>query len=168
SVTPSEPVAPSQPDTAPQESSSATAQPSGSAAITPTSAGTSADSTAAKSANESATVQFESTPTGASVQIDGRSDPAWITPFSVSELQAGSHKLVFAKPGYLADAREIEVSAGKSTYSIALTALGATLNIASDPKGALIMLDGTETGKTTPAEIKVQSGEHSIGLNLEK
>jgi len=83
-------------------------------------------------------------------------------------LQPGSHRLVFAKAGYLADAREIEVSAGKSTYSIALTALGATLSISSDPKGARIMLDGTETGKTTPVEIKVQSGEHTIGLNLEK
>jgi PEGA domain-containing protein len=29
------------------------------------------------------------------------------------------------------------------------------------------MLDGEETGKNTPAEIKVESGEHTLGLNLQ-
>ena len=42
------------------------------------------------------------------------------------------------------------------------------MNISSEPKGARIMLDGEETGKTTPAEIKVESGEHTLGLNLER
>ena len=127
---------------------------------------TAVDSTPAK-ATETATIQIVSTPSGASVQIDGRSDAAWITPFSASDLQPGSHKLAFSKNGYRADAREIEVAGGKSTYSMTLTAIGATLSLSSEPTGARIMLDGEETGKTTPAEIKVQSGEHTLGLNLE-
>src|SRR5262249_31668512 len=125
-----------------------------------------ADSAPAK-ASETATIQIVSTPAGASVQIDGRSDATWITPFSATDLQPGSHKLAFSKNGSRADAREIEVTSGKSTYSVVLTAIGATLNINSEPKGARIMLDGGDTGKTTPAEIKVESGEHTLGLNLE-
>jgi serine/threonine protein kinase len=167
-ATPSEAAAQTQPDSANQEPASAPSQPSTSPVNTPTAAEVPADNTSPAKAIETATVQFESTPAGASVQIDGRSDPAWITPVSIPELSPGAHQLVFAKAGYLAEAREVDVSAGKSNYSVSLTAAGATLNISSEPKGAHIMLDGRETGRITPAEIRVESGEHTIGLTIEK
>jgi tetratricopeptide (TPR) repeat protein len=43
----------------------------------------------------------------------------------------------------------------------------ATLVLTTDPAGAVIVLDGTNTGKTTPAEITVPRGEHSVELALE-
>jgi serine/threonine protein kinase len=156
-----------QPDVSDQEPASAPVQPTVSPVNAPASSNNAAENAPPAKASESATVQFESTPVGATVQIDGRSDAAWTTPFSVSDLQPGTHKLAFLKGGYRAEAREIEVSGGKSTYSVVLTAVGATLNISSEPKGARIMLDGQETGKTTPSEIKVESGEHTLGLNLQ-
>lgn len=39
------------------------------------------------------------------------------------------------------------------------------LSIASDPPGAEILIDGLGTGKTTPAEIEVPAGEHTVGLS---
>jgi serine/threonine protein kinase len=167
-VTQNEIAAQPQPDATHQEPASTSGQPSDSPVNAPTATDTPVDSAPASKTTESATVQFESTPPGASVQIDGSSQPAGTTPFSASDLQPGTHRLVFAKAGYLAEAREIELSAGKSTYSVTLTAIGVTLNISSDPKGARIMLDGKETGKTTPAQIRVESGEHTVGLNMEK
>jgi serine/threonine-protein kinase len=41
-----------------------------------------------------------------------------------------------------------------------------TVSIASDPKGAQIWLDGSDTGKKTPAAIDVAAGEHAISLKL--
>jgi serine/threonine-protein kinase len=115
-----------------------------------------------------ATVQFGSVPTGASVEIDGRSDSAWVTPFVVAEVPAGTHKLTFTKTGYLTERREIEVGPGQSNYNVTLTAVGATLNISSEPKGAQITVDGNDTGRITPTQLQVANGEHRIFLSLAK
>ena len=47
-----------------------------------------------------------------------------------------------------------------------LRATPATLVVTSDPSGAAIRVDGTETGKVTPAEIELAPGQHKIGLSL--
>jgi serine/threonine protein kinase len=114
-----------------------------------------------------ATVQFDSVPSGASVEIDGRSEAAWVTPFVVTEVPAGTHKLTFTKTGYLTERREIEVTPGSSNYNVPLTAAGATLNISSEPKGAQITVDGSDTGRVTPAQLQVANGEHRIFLSLD-
>src|SRR5436190_3091073 len=55
-----------------------------------------------------------SKPDGAKVEIDGWSEPNWITPFTASHLAAGNHTIVFTKAGYLQQTRAIESVAGKS------------------------------------------------------
>jgi tetratricopeptide (TPR) repeat protein len=47
-----------------------------------------------------------------------------------------------------------------------LVATPATLVLTSEPAGALIVLDGTNTGKTTPADITVERGDHNVELSL--
>jgi serine/threonine-protein kinase len=43
----------------------------------------------------------------------------------------------------------------------------ATMKVNSNIPGASILLDGTPTNKTTPAEIKIPRGEHSVTVRLE-
>jgi hypothetical protein len=43
-----------------------------------------------------------------------------------------------------------------------LSALGATLSIASEPSGANIYIDGKDTGRVTPAQIVAGQGRHTI------
>jgi len=46
-----------------------------------------------------------------------------------------------------------------------LTATPATLVLTSEPAGAVIVLDGRNTGKVTPAEIEASRGDHSVELS---
>src|SRR5205807_4428381 len=61
-----------------------------------------------------AELRLASTPDGAKVEVDGWSEPQWITPFKASNLAAGVHTVVFTKPGYIGETRSVEVTAGKS------------------------------------------------------
>lgn len=138
------------------------------AAVPPTTADDSSDAVPINKDVGQATVQFNSVPPGANVEVDGHSESAWITPFVVVDVPVGIHKLTFTKTGYLIERREIEVGPGKSNYSVSLTAGGAILRISSEPKGAWITVDGNDTGRTTPTELQVASGEHRIFLSLDR
>ena len=106
---------------------------------------------------------IDSTPQGAQVQIDGASDPRWVTPFTVAGLQPGKHSVTVNKAGYAPDARNVEVASGsKSTVLLHLTQLMATLSVKSDPAGANVYVDGRDTGKATPAQVSVDKGQHTL------
>jgi len=107
-----------------------------------------------------------STPAGAQVQIDGRSDPAWLTPYDVAALPPGQHNVTISKSGFATDSRTIEVASGsKSFLSVQLAPLTATVSIGSDPGGAEVWMDGKDTGKITPAQLAVdKAGTHSFML----
>src|SRR6185312_707673 len=55
-----------------------------------------------------------SQPDSAKVEIDGWSEPNWVTPFTASHLAAGLHTIVFSKSGYLQQTKSVESVAGKS------------------------------------------------------
>jgi len=104
-----------------------------------------------------------STPDGAKVEIDGWSEPNWITPFTASHLAAGNHTLVFTKVGYLPVTRLMESQTGKSLEVTAeLTPTVSTLVVTSNPQGASVWVDGKESGSTTPAQLTVDKGPHHI------
>jgi len=106
---------------------------------------------------------IDSTPQGAQVQIDGNTDPSWITPLTLSGLAAGQHSVTFSKPGYSSDTRTVSVtSGGKASVITRLAQLAATLAVASNPSGASIFVDGKNTGKLTPAQIPLDKGQHVI------
>jgi serine/threonine-protein kinase len=111
-------------------------------------------------------LNITSTPGGAQVQIDGRSDPAWLTPYDVAVLPPGQHNVTISKSGFATDSRTIEVASGsKSFLSVQLAPLTATVSIGSDPAGAEVWLDGKDTGKITPAQFAVdKAGTHSFML----
>jgi len=108
-------------------------------------------------------LSVDSTPEGAQLQIDGRGDAGWITPFSLSGLAAGTHTVIVSKSGYGQESHTVEVTAGnKASLSIHLVALNATMSVSSDPAGASIFVDGKDSGRVTPAQVVIEKGTHTI------
>jgi eukaryotic-like serine/threonine-protein kinase len=106
---------------------------------------------------------FDSTPQGAQVQIDGRTDASWVTPFTLSGVASGQHSIVISKPGYITDSRTVAVTSGSKAFvSTRLNQLTAALAISSTPAGANVYIDGKDTGKLTPAQISLGGGSHVV------
>jgi eukaryotic-like serine/threonine-protein kinase len=111
---------------------------------------------------------IDSNPQGALFQVDGRSDPSWITPFNLSDLGPGKHIISASKAGYSSDIRSLEVVAGsKSSILLHLSAISASVTITSTPPGASVTLDGRPTGHLTPAQFAVDKGSHTILLRMQ-
>lgn len=106
---------------------------------------------------------INSTPEGAQVQIDGRSNSAWVTPYILTGLNPGQHSVSVTKPGYVSETRTVDVVGGsKSFLAIHLAVLGATVTVTSEPGGAAIYIDGRDTSRVTPSQIAVEKGSHTI------
>ncbi len=106
---------------------------------------------------------IDSTPQGAQVQVDGKTDPTWVTPFNLAGLAAGQHNVTVSKTGYISETKSVDVvSGGKSFVVTHLTQLTAALAVTSTPAGANVYVDGKDTGKLTPAQIPVDKGAHVV------
>ncbi len=104
-----------------------------------------------------------SQPEGAKVEIDGWSEPNWVTPFSASHLAAGNHTIVFTKSGYLQQTRMVESLMGKTVdVNAELPPAVSTLVVTSNPQGASVWVDGKDSGMTTPAQLAVEKGSHRV------
>jgi hypothetical protein len=108
-------------------------------------------------------MMVESTPAGAQVQVDGRTDPSWVTPFTMTGLAPGQHSIIVSKAGFSSDSRSIDITAGnRASVQIRLSQQMATLAVSSNPAGASVFVDGKNTSKVTPAQIPVDKGQHVI------
>jgi len=108
-------------------------------------------------------VAIDSTPQGAQVQLDGKTDPSWVTPFTLSGLAPGQHTVTVSKAGYSTDTRNVEVASGSKAFVVThLGQLMATLAVTSTPAGANVYVDGRDTGKLTPAQVSVEKGQHVV------
>jgi len=104
-----------------------------------------------------------SQPDSAKVEIDGWSEPNWVTPFTASHLAAGTHTIVFSKSGYLQQTKSVESVAGKSIdVSAQLSPSVSTIVVTSNPQGANVWVDGKDSGLTTPTQLTVEKGFHKI------
>ncbi|HVI77518.1 MAG TPA: PEGA domain-containing protein, partial [Candidatus Acidoferrum sp.] len=112
-------------------------------------------------------IAVDSNPVGAQVEIDGRTDPTWVTPFSLANVQPGQHSITVSKAGYATDTRTVDVTAGnRATATIHLAQLQATLIVKSDPPGASIYVDGHDAGAKAPAQVSVGKGQHVVLVRL--
>jgi eukaryotic-like serine/threonine-protein kinase len=108
-------------------------------------------------------MSIDSTPQGAQVQVDGKTDPSWVTPFTLSGLGAGLHTVTVSKAGYSSDTRTVDVASGSKSFVVThLNQLMATLAVSSSPAGANVYVDGKDTGKLTPAQVSVDKGQHVV------
>ena len=104
-----------------------------------------------------------SQPDNAKVEIDGWSEPNWVTPFTASHLAAGTHTVVFSKSGYLQQSKSVESVAGKSVdVSADLAPAVSTIVVTSNPQGANVWVDGKDSGLNTPTQLTVEKGFHKI------
>jgi predicted Ser/Thr protein kinase len=107
---------------------------------------------------------------GAKIKFDGQSDPAWVTPYTFSQVPVGSHVVVISKEGYEDLRQTMEVTVGgSSTIAANLVERAppsstAMLTVTSDVSGANITLDGqTHPSWLTPYTFSdVALGEHTI------
>jgi hypothetical protein len=110
---------------------------------------------------------IDSTPQGAQVQLDGKTDPSWTTPLALTNLQPGQHSVIVSKPGFSADSRTVNVSAGnRATTVVHLAKLMATLVVKSNPPGANIYLDGRDMGTKSPGQVSVDKGQHVVLVRM--
>ena len=104
-----------------------------------------------------------SQPDNAKVEIDGWSEPNWVTPFTASHLAAGTHTIVFSKSGYLQQTKSVESVAGKSVdVSAQLAPAVSTIVVTSNPQNANVWVDGKDSGLTTPTQLTVEKGFHKV------
>jgi serine/threonine-protein kinase len=108
---------------------------------------------------------IDSSPQGAQFQVDGKSDPSWVTPFTVASLSPGKHIISVNKSGYSSEIRSVDVTAGgTSSLTLHLAPVNALVVVGSAPPGAQIVLDGKPTGRVTPAQFAVEKGSHTVLL----
>ena len=109
---------------------------------------------------------IDSSPQGAQFQVDGKSDPSWITPFTLADLSPGKHIVSVSKAGYSSDIRAVEVASGtKSSLIVHLAPVNALMVLNSTPPGANITIDGKSTGRVTPAQFAMEKGNHTVLLH---
>jgi serine/threonine protein kinase len=112
-------------------------------------------------------LSIDSTPQGAQVQIDGGSDPSWVTPFALTSVQPGQHTIVISKAGYSTDTRTINITSGnRATEQVHLAQLMATVVVKSDPPGAGIYVDGRDMNTKTPGQVSIGNGQHVVLVRL--
>jgi serine/threonine protein kinase len=105
-----------------------------------------------------------SSPAGVQVIFDG--SPLCVTPCTLTGIAPGQHTVLASKSGYGSENRNLVLAAGaNSTISINLSAQTAKLSVASTPAGAVILVDGQDTGKLSPAQfILNRAGAHTVVL----
>ncbi len=110
-------------------------------------------------------VQIDSSPQGAQIQLDGRGDPSWVTPFSLSGLSPGPHTISVSKSGFSAEARTVDITSGsRAVLALHLAPVNALMVVNSTPAGAEVVLDGRTTGRMTPVQFAVEKGAHTLVL----
>jgi serine/threonine-protein kinase len=138
----------------------------------------------------SGALSVTSTPSGASVSVDGKSE-GWMTPVNIRPVSIGAHEVRLTKPGYqtlsvtapvtpgsggavkatlMPEGRANPSSAEVSGVGRAQarpnkqTAATGTVVITSNPSGAKIVLEQWAEGKHTPARLTLPAGPHELVL----
>jgi serine/threonine-protein kinase len=81
-----------------------------------------------------AAVYFTSNPEGALISFDERSNPKWLTPFTLDDIVPGTHSVVFAKDGYSVETRQLEIGPNNSSYHVDLVPQTTAASVSSETK----------------------------------
>jgi serine/threonine-protein kinase len=58
-------------------------------------------------------IQVSANVPGAKISLDGRSDPNWVTPYTIPDLPTGTHSLVISKDGYQDFQQNVTIAGGE-------------------------------------------------------
>jgi serine/threonine protein kinase len=139
---------------------------------------------------ELATLSISSTPSGASIVIDGQ-DTGKVTPMRFTVNKPGIHAVVLHRNGYLDADSSVNAQAGQTAYvNTTLTKLGETddirsaggkfkkllnrgqsasmgiVSIKTQPKGAQIMVNGRVLDRTSPFDFYLNPGTYVIDVTM--
>lgn len=109
-------------------------------------------------------IDFTSEPPGATVKVDGRE--IGVTPLDDADVDAGSRDVVFSHPRYqtFATTWTVKGRRAEETLSATLTPNWGFVSVSSEPAGANILVDGTDSGQVTPATIEIIAGEREVAV----
>ena len=114
-------------------------------------------------------ISIQSNPTGAKIYLDDV-DTGFVTPNTILNVPAGNHNIRCSLGGYTDNSQTTMVSAGQTAsvnIDLAIVPSMGSVSIQSNPTGAKIFLDDTDTGFVTPKTIlNVPTGSHNIRCNL--
>ena len=103
---------------------------------------------------------------GASVTIDGRSDPGWVTPSTIADLSAGTHNVVISKDGYDSFQQSVTVEAGGTASVVGnLSSPSGEIVIETTPSGVEVLIDGNSYG-SSPIRATLAEGNHSYSVKM--
>ncbi len=98
-------------------------------------------------------LKVTSTPSGAEVWLDGE-PTGQTTPYTFPMKKAGDYSLVLKKKMYLSHTVAVQLGNGKTVeIDERLEANFGSIRVSSTPSGASIIVDGQDSGDTTPATI---------------
>lgn len=111
------------------------------------------------------TLVIDSDPDGAEISIDGAK--LGITPATL-ELRAGTHRVLLRHPYHPDATRRISLARGETIQvEETLTPAQGALTIASNPKGAQVVLNGSPQPGVTPMVVDpIPAGRHEVVLQL--
>jgi serine/threonine-protein kinase len=112
-----------------------------------------------------AQVSIATDPPGAVVLVDG--NVAGNSPLVVPRLPAGPHMVRVERPGFKPDERTVQVpktGALPVSLQFALKAVPGTLTLDSDPRPAVVRIDGADVGTTPLRELSLDPGSHEARL----
>jgi len=103
---------------------------------------------------------------GAKITIDGRSEMAWATPYTIPDLPAGTHSVAVTKPGYSNYQQSITIEGGRTAaLNAPLSVPAGEINISTVPPGIDVLIDGHPVGRS-PVQKSVGIGQHTYTLQV--
>jgi hypothetical protein len=112
-------------------------------------------------------LRVDSTPVGAEVWLGG--EQVGITPYEHEKKASGTYELRLVLKHHLTHRGQVVVKDGEETAErVTMEANYGSLEVTSEPPGALITMSGRETGDVTPHTFEVlEPGVYTVGLSLE-
>jgi len=108
-------------------------------------------------------VSVSSTPSGASIYLDGTYKGT--TPETIFDVPVGNHSILLTKSGYYDKTATIIVVLNQVAYvSESLDVKTGEIDISSDPSGAMVYLDDSYNGITPITISDVPEGYHTVKL----
>ncbi len=109
-------------------------------------------------------LEVTSTPEGASVHLDDASSPSIGTTPVNEGITPGKHTIYLKMAGYKPFNAAVEAKQGTPVQVSAQLKLG--LRVTSVPPGATVMVDGQAVSGSTPLDLELPAGKHTIVINL--
>jgi len=121
-----------------------------------------------KSATKLVSVYFRTTPPGAEIRVDGRSNWTCTSPCRITDLPAGKRTVTAKRDGYRTAARSLVLGDRSSeVYNIELEDARVQVLITSVPPGADIFIDGRKIAQKTNAKVPLAQGTYQIKVSKE-